>query len=89
MSPYAFGKARQASAASPSFSKEYAYTGLPPATSMHALAVSGVKKFDFSGFAIAVWTERRLLKLAGEKAAAGEKETKDKAKMAFGTIRII
>ena len=44
--PYALGKARHASADLASTSREYAYRGVPEATSMHDCASSGVRKLD-------------------------------------------
>ena len=44
--PYALGNARHASADLASEPREYAYKGVPPATSMHDCASSGVRKLE-------------------------------------------
>jgi hypothetical protein len=88
--PYALGNARHASAASVSFSKEYAYKGLPPAISIQAFAVSGVKKTDFSGFAMAIATAFLLLNPAGEKAPHGDRAPiVERARILLETMRIL
>jgi hypothetical protein len=47
--PYALGKAKHASADRSSCSTLYAYSGVPPAASMHDLAASGVRNTDDAG----------------------------------------
>jgi len=44
--PYALGNARHASADLARVSREYAYRGVPEATSMHDCASSGVRKLE-------------------------------------------
>jgi hypothetical protein len=44
--PYALGNARHASADLERASREYAYRGVPEATSMHDCASSGVRKLE-------------------------------------------
>ena len=59
--PYALGKARHASADLASTSREYAYRGVPEATSMHDCASSGVRKLD----EVAGVARRRVVELGG------------------------
>jgi hypothetical protein len=60
--PYALGKAKQASADRSSCSRLYAYSGVPPAASMHDLAVSGVRNTEDAGLV----AERTVVVVLGE-----------------------
>jgi hypothetical protein len=59
--PYALGKAKQASADRSNCSRLYAYSGVPPAASMHDLAASGVRNTDDAGLV----AERTVVVLGG------------------------
>jgi len=80
--PYALGKARHASADLASASREYAYRGVPEATSMHDCASSGVRKLDeVAGVARRI-VELGVLNLVGANALAEDAIAIKMAKLA-------
>lgn len=80
--PYALGNARHASADLASESREYAYKGVPPATSMHDCASSGVRKLDEVAGVARRRVELGVLNLVGANALAEDAIAIKMAKLA-------